>query len=212
MEANYWHDRWASKRTGWHQDEPNLLLVNHFPSLSLLKPAHVFVPLCGKTKDIGWLLNEGYTVSGIELNESAVSALFAELNIKPNIEKQGDLLCYTYSNLTVYVGDVFSLSADQLGDVDACYDRAALVALPPAMRVTYTQHIKALTKCAPQLLITFTYDQSLVEGPPHSVPAEEVTRHYQSAYRIQSLSALPVKDGLKGLTEAIENVWHLQPI
>lgn len=212
MDANYWYERWATKRTGWHQDKPNDLLLKHLPKLSLPKSAHIFIPLCGKTKDIAWLLSEGYAVSGAELDESAVVELFSELGVQPTIEQAGDLKRFSSPRLCVFVGDIFLLTAEQLDVVDACYDRAALVALPPTMRKTYTQHLIQLTKCAPQLLIAFTYDQSLLAGPPHSVPLEEIEHHYQSTHRIQSLSANPVKGGLKGLDSAIENVWHLLPV
>ena len=39
----------------------------------------------------------------------------------------------------VFVGDFFDLTNSLLGAVDAIYDRAALVALPPDMRQAYTK-------------------------------------------------------------------------
>jgi thiopurine S-methyltransferase len=41
----------------------------------------VFLPLCGKTLDIHWLLSNGYPVAGSELGEVAVKQLFSELAI-----------------------------------------------------------------------------------------------------------------------------------
>jgi len=211
MDANYWHKRWAENRIGWHQENHNPLLVEHFPKLTLDKGAHVFVPLCGKSKDVDWLLNKGYKVTGSELDESAVQQLFEELNLRPSITQANELKRYAAPNISVFVGDIFRLTAEQIGSVDVCYDRAAMVALPPNMRVDYAKHIIQLTQNARQLLIAFTYDQTRIEGPPHSVPAEEIEKHYQLTYEIQSLSSLLLKDGLKGLDDATEDVWLLNP-
>ena len=39
-----------------------------------------------------------------------------------------------------------------MGSVDAIYDRAALVALPDAMRRRYAKHLMGITQKVPQLL------------------------------------------------------------
>jgi hypothetical protein len=48
------------------------LLVPHFKALSLPEGGRVFLPLCGKTLDIHWLLTGGYRVSGAELRKIAI--------------------------------------------------------------------------------------------------------------------------------------------
>lgn len=108
------------------------------------------------------------------------------------------------------VGDYFKLNAELLGSVDATYDRASLVALPTDMRTDYTQHLQTITATAPQLLITFDYDQSQQAGPPFAIPATEVKTHYAKAYSIQQMASVPVKGGLKGGCGALEQVWALQ--
>ena len=67
MEAKFWHDRWVSNEIGFHKNEANPLLVNYVDKLSLGKGSRVFLPLCGKTLDIGWLLSRGFRVAGAEL-------------------------------------------------------------------------------------------------------------------------------------------------
>ncbi len=209
MEAQYWHDKWAAQDIGWHQKKPNHHLQHHLSVLQLKTNDHVFVPLCGKTHDVGWLLNQGYRVTGIELNESAVQALFESLSLTPNVSETPSLKQYQAGPLTVWVGDVFLLTAEQLGSVQASYDRAALVALPPDMRKSYTQHLQLITGGAQQLLITFDYDQNAMAGPPHSVPAEEVNKHYANSYQLNLLISETMEDKLKGRVEAVELVWHL---
>ena len=209
MEASFWHERWATGQIGWHERNFNPLLTAHFHELGLRAGSRVFVPLCGKTRDIAWLLQQGYTVAGSELSEIAVQQLFAELGVAPAVTTTGTLQRYSAPGLDVYVGDIFDLRAEQLGGVAATYDRAALVALPPPTRARYAQHLMALTNSAPQLLVCFEYDQNLMAGPPHSVPATEVWRQYGAAYRLTLAYAQALPEGLKG-TPANELVWLLQ--
>lgn len=207
MEHDFWHQRWQTNQIGFHLPEANPLLVKHFSSLGLPSGARIFLPLCGKTEDIPWLLLQGYQVAGIELSKIAIEDLFKRLQLKPVITKLGDLHHYSAPNISIYVGDIFKLTADQLGKVDAVYDRAALVALPEDMRKQYTAHLNAITNTAPQLLICFEYDQTVHAGPPFSVAANEVKQHYGRIYALTLLESIEMANGLKGKYPAIEQVW-----
>jgi thiopurine S-methyltransferase len=209
METSFWHERWDENKIGFHESKPNPLLVNNFNKLSLDKGARVFVPLCGKTLDIAWLLAKGYRVAGAELSEKAIEQLFQELGVVPNITDVGNLKLYSAADIDIFVGDILDVSSDILGSVDAVYDRAALVALPEDMRSRYTVHLTEITKKTPQFLICFEYDQSLVQGPPFSINAAEVTKQYGHNYDLTLLESLDVAGGLKGKCAAKEHVWLL---
>lgn len=209
MEANFWHERWQKREIAFHEKLPNSLLVDNFGRLNLPANSRVFVPLCGKTLDIGWLLSQGYRVVGAELSEVAVVELFAELKLQPQIKNVGPLKHYSASGIDIFVGDIFDLTAEILGNTDAIYDRAALVALPEAMRSWYAGHLMAITNVARQLVITFEYDQSVIPGPPFSITAQEIKRHYNASYRIELLQQKPLQGGLKGRVAADECVWRL---
>ena len=99
-----------------------------------------------------------------------------------------------------------------LGAVDAIYDRAALVALPKTMRNRYTTHLTEVTDKAPQLLVTYEYDQSLMDGPPFSISSEEVNQHYKHSYGLDLLVSADVPGGFKGKCAAKETVWLLQNV
>lgn len=135
MDADFWHDKWDNNQIGFHQADGNPLLVKHFPALALQTGARVFVPLCGKTRDIAWLLAQGCRVVGAELSERAVQQLFAEMDVVPDVTEVGRLTRYTAEGIDVFVGDIFDLDKAVLGPIDAVFDRAALVALPQDMRV-----------------------------------------------------------------------------
>lgn len=209
METEYWQKKWQSNDIAFHQHDFHPFLVNHFETLALAEKARVFVPLCGKTLDMVWLMSKGYQVIGVELVESAIVQLFDELNITPSIGIEGNLKRYSGPNIDVFVGDIFALTTDLTGTIDAVYDRAALVALPADMRTQYSSFITALTNRAPQLLICFDYDQSLLAGPPFSVNAVEVHEHYQQQYSISLIDNREVEGGLKGQCPAIESLWLL---
>ena len=213
MTTDFWLNRWKNNDIGFHKHEANPLLVQHFPALSLATGSRVFLPLCGKTRDIGWLLAHGYRVAGAELSEMAVEQLFAELEVTPKIAKVGELRRYQALNIDVFVGDLFQLTEELLGPVDAIYDRAALVALPDETRQRYTTHLMDITDSAPQLLITFEYDQQLMDGPPFSVSPEEVRQHYEDRYEVTLLASNAVTGRLKERVEGpvTENVWRLRP-
>ncbi|MBH0176695.1 MAG: thiopurine S-methyltransferase [Nitrospira sp.] len=210
MDASFWHQRWEKNEIGFHESKANPLLVTHFHELSIAKGRRVFVPLCGKTLDISWLLSRGYRVAGAELSQLAIEQLFIELGLQPEIEKVDSVERWSANNLDLFVGDIFTVSRRMLGQVDAVYDRAALVALPETMRQRYAAHLIEVTGKAPQLLISYEYDQSLKEGPPFSVSNEEVRRHYASTYSLTLVANTEVSGGLKGKVPAKEHVWVLK--
>ncbi len=210
MEASFWHQKWERGDIAFHESEANLFLVEHFEKLNPAKGSRVFLPLCGKTRDIAWLLAHDYRVVGAELSELAVNELFKELGLEPEISKVEKLARYSAKDIDLLVGDIFDVSAEFLGPVNAIYDRAALVALPAGVREQYTSHLMNITDTASQLLITYEYDQRLIAGPPFSVNADEVKRHYGATYQLNSVESKNVAGGLRGKAASTETAWLLQ--
>jgi thiopurine S-methyltransferase len=210
MEANFWHQKWERGETGFHENETNPLLLRHFEKLGVAAGGRIFLPLCGKTRDIAWLLASGYRVVGAELSPIAIEQLFNELGVAPEIAKTGKLIRYSARGIDIFVGDIFAASAKALGPVDGIYDRAALVALPVGVREQYTAHLIDITGAAPQLLVTLEYDQQRLAGPPFSVDEGEVRKHYGAAYQLQRAESNAVAGGLKGKVAATETAWVLR--
>lgn len=212
MEADFWHERWENAQIGFHEGEVNRMLAAHLGALSIAPGSRIFLPLCGKTRDIAWLLAKGYRVVGAELSEIAVQQLFDELPLVPKVTRTGPLKRYAAEDIDILVGDIFDLTPEVLGPVDAVFDRAALVALPEEMRGRYTNHIATVTQRAPQLLVTFEYDQSVMKGPPFSLSQSEVEDRYGAHYDITLLADAEVQGGLKGVCPAREKALRLTPI
>lgn len=209
MDYEFWQQRWQEDRIGFHLPQTNPLLLKHLPALSLANDARIFIPLSGKSLDIGWLLSQGFRIVAIEFSQKAIDALINELQLEFTRHQVGDLIHYQHERLDLFVGDIFHLNPNLLGQIDAIYDRAALVALPEITRSQYTAHLTELAY-VPQLIISYEYDQNSYEGPPFSVTDAEIHQHYQHAYHIQLLEQIDLSDSFKG-QNSIEKAWYLKP-
>lgn len=177
MDSHFWHTRWSEGRIGFHEGKPNAHLVKHLGVLTGAK--RVLVPLCGKAEDLAFLASQGHEVVGVELVASAVKAFFDERGVKPEVAQHGPYTRYVAANITVLAGDFFASTRELLGAIDAVYDRAAVIALPVAMRGDYVKHLRTLLPAgAPGLVVTVEYPQEKMEGPPFCVPESELRAHY----------------------------------
>ena len=217
MEADFWHNRWENNLTGFHLDEVNPHLKANWSSLNLNPDSRIFVPLCGKSLDLVWLANQGHQVVGIELSQLAVEAFFAENKLEVERSQVGALELWKSDKISLFCGDFFDLTAEILGQIDAVYDRASLIALPPSMRQEYATKMIELTQSAPKMLITLEYEQSKMDGPPFSVSENEVKALYEAKYTVNQLSAQDVlgdneKFREKGLDYMNECIYQLTRI
>lgn len=216
MEADFWHNRWENELTGFHLNEVNPHLKANWSLLKLEKNSRIFVPLCGKTLDLIWLAEQGFQVVGVELSALAAEAFFTENNLAVKKSQLADFTLWQSENISLFCGDFFNLSTHILGKVDAVYDRASLIALPPAMRQDYASRLMDLSPSASKLLITLEYQQSKMEGPPFSVSQSEVEALYQEHYEVKQHVAQDVLDEnerfrQKGLDFMNECVYQLTP-
>jgi len=204
--SELWIERWQEGRTGWHEDEGNASLKKHWRA----KGRRVLVPLCGKARDLTWLADQDNEVIGVELSELAVEAFFEEQALHFDVI-EGKLPAYRALDkpITIYCGDYFALTTLRC---DAHFDRGALIAVPPSLRAAYARHTSTLLESsAEQLVITLEYDQSKANGPPFSVPPEELLSYWPELTRVDAYDDIengPPKFRDAGLEEMIEVVWR----
>ncbi|MBS1027141.1 thiopurine S-methyltransferase [Gluconobacter albidus] len=210
--AVFWQEKWERGETGFHEAGANPLLTRHIAALDLSAGARIFVPLCGMSQDMVWLAGQGYRVIGCELSNIAVGRFFDDLGVTPDVVQAGLLRCFSAAAISVFAGNIFDLTPEVLGPVEAVYDRAALIALPEDLRRAYAARLLALTGPVPELLVTLAYDQSRLKGPPFSVDEGFVREVYGEAYEIRRLESREVPGGLKGRCPATENVWKFSPL
>lgn len=180
MDIAFWAGRWNEGRIqGFHEGKANELLARFANELG--DGRTVLVPLCGKAEDLAYLASRGHHVVGIEVVEDAVKAFFAEHGLTPTVRPGKGAKIYEAAGITILCGDVFAVTPEDTGPVDALYDRAALVALPPDMRKRYAAKVKSLlSPGAKGLLVTLEYKEGTVTPPPHSVVESEVRALYEN--------------------------------
>lgn len=189
MEHEFWHERWQRGEIGFHRAEVHPVLKAQISAL-LPPPAGIFVPLCGKSLDMKWLCEQGYDVVGVELSAAAIEAFMQEQKLSYTRQQQGPFEVYQAEGIRIYHGDFFALQREHLVHCQAWYDRAALVALPPAMRGRYNQHLQSIMMpTAVGLVITVEYPDGYWKGPPFTVTEDEVRAAYSQRYDIDVLPA-----------------------
>lgn len=213
MDAEFWHARWEQGAIGFHLDEVNPHLTQFWDSLGVPPGQRVLVPLCGKSHDLRWLANRGYTVIGVELSPVAVRDFFAEQGLDPVPRREGAFDVYAAAGIELWCGDLFALTPADVAGVAAVYDRAALVALPPELRTRYVEHLAALLPGGvPTLLVTLDYPEAAMAGPPFAVGDGEVHSRFGERFEITRLFAaeqpLPAKAAAGTMSES---VWRLLP-
>ena len=185
MDAEFWHQRWRENQIGFHQEKVNSRLRKFWPGLGLPRGATVFVPLCGKSLDMLWLRGTGHRVLGVEISSDACAGFFRENGIAFERMVGDRFTRFVSDGIELFAGDFFALTAEDLDGVAAVYDRAALVALPTAMRSEYVTRLAGLLPGeTPVLLISMSYDQTRMQGPPFSVDDDEVRRLYGGTFEI----------------------------
>jgi thiopurine S-methyltransferase len=175
MNPDFWLTRWSRHEIGFHQSRVNEYLTRFWPALGVERQSVVFVPLCGKTLDMRWLQeHEGHPVLGNEIARSACTEFFDEWGVQPTASKQGSFEAFEARGVKILCGDFFALRPEDVANVAAVFDRAALIALPPEMRVAYAAKLQTILPRAPILLVAPDYAQHEMSGPPFAVGEAEI--------------------------------------
>ncbi|OEE58111.1 thiopurine S-methyltransferase [Enterovibrio norvegicus FF-162] len=211
MDQEFWHSRWAENRIGFHLTDTNPLLTKYWAALTPKREEVVFVPLCGKSVDLGWLATKHDDVVGVELSEIAVRAFFSEHLYTPLVTAISPIMkLYQFDEVSIYSGDYFTAPLDTYPLI---YDRAALIAMPQSMRQRYVDRLLSLLQPGGRiLLVTLDYPQDQMDGPPFSVTAEEVMSLYDG-YKITQLARDENSDRPpKGQAASyfVEEVWMIE--
>jgi len=217
MDKAFWHERWENNQIGFHQQEINSHLQRFWGKLELPAGSPVFVPLCGKSRDMLWLREQGHPVLGVEISPRAVADFFAENGLEPAIsEPREGLQRWAFDDLEILCGDLFALQPEDVSGCRGIYDRASLIALPPAMRPDYALKMDQLfAEPRPTLLVTMEYPQDQMKGPPFSVDETEVRDYYGERYRVRDILKLDIlaenpRFRERGLIHLYERVYLLQ--
>ena len=164
-----------------------------------------------------WLAEQGHHVVGSELSPIAIDDFFAGQSLTPNLENHRTLIEKRAGPYQLFQGDIFELTRQTIGDISAVYDRAAIVALPPDIQQRYAELLTALTPPNAYLfVISLSYDQSEIDGPPFSTPEDVVTQLFAANFDVVRIEhnhdALEGSKNLeqRGLTQLTESLYVLK--
>ncbi len=214
MDHQFWHERWARQEIGFHEGSVNEYLHSHWAELAGDRKSKVLVPLCGKAHDLWWLHDRGHPVMGVEWSDIACKDFFEEAGEKAMVHPGEPFNVFRHEDLELWNGDFFQLTPADVRDVRLVYDRAALIALPPHLRMDYVEHLTAiLPEGVRILLITLDYEGD-PQAPPFNVSEEEVFDLYSTDYEVDHIRTNYLANDhpfvkRKGLTAASEGVFRL---
>ena len=217
MEHDFWAERWRRGQFGFHLNEVNRHLVAHAADfLPGGQPTRVLVPLCGKSRDLGWLRGRGHEVVGVEFVEEAALAFFDESGFEPAASRLGPHPTLKAEGITIVLDDFLALDVNAVGRFSAIYDRAALVALEEQTMPAYLQKLRALATDDARLLLV-SFDHDLGSGPPFSVPETTLRALCEGLFtlqRIDEVDILPSEPRFRerGATRVVEQVFLARPV
>jgi thiopurine S-methyltransferase len=212
----FWLQRWREGDIGWHHQEINPHLLSFWHTLGMAKGSRVFVPLCGKSRDMIWLVQQGHSIVGVEISEIAVREFFSEQDLIAKRSNLGPFQQFQVEDYQLLCGDIFQLKHHHVTGIDAVYDRASLVALNASQRQAYA---KVLADILPAgcsvLLVSMDYPQNEMNGPPYAVKKDEVRVLFESNFQVTHLHSLDLlKDTDRysgmGLSSLSEHIYKLQ--
>ncbi len=185
-----WLEFWENNEINWHSDVVTQELEEYLGLLKLEPSDKVFFPLCGKSLDMIYMLNQGFSIIGVELSEIGIKQFFHENELDFTITQVDEFDLYSAKNIEIYCGDFFSLSPKHLCDVKAVFDRKSLIALDQNLRQKYVKHLNDIISLGVRvLLIILHYPQHQMSGPPFSVQKSEVESLFSMAFKYQELKS-----------------------
>lgn len=198
MKPDYWVQRWEAGQIAFNQERAHAALPRWWASLGV-SGGTVLVPLCGKSVDLRWLAERGHRVVGVEVSPVAVAAFFEEHGWTPTWRDEPGFRVAAANGVEIWQGDWWAFRPPA---VDAVYDRASIIALPPEDRARHAAKLRSLS--APILLVTLEHAGG--GGPPFSVPKDEVESYFPGAERLERT---PMADEPGKAPSRVEEVWRI---
>lgn len=206
-EVEDWQKLWQDGIFPWHKESVNPKLEKHWKILMQAagkedpSQCRFFVPLCGKSKDMLFLRDQGFQVIGCEGVQQACHDFFTESQIEFELKNQSHFVAKD-GKLTIICGDFFKLKPQDLGgQVDCIWDRGSLVAIPVDRRHEYAQVMSSLVN------ESFGYLLASIERPvdppgamPHSLSYDNVKELYGQKHSVHLLEAKADDKNVKDCT------------
>jgi len=222
--------QWSDGRIGFHLAEVNPIIKKYAGKL-LPKPekneeeescssTRIFLPLCGKTVDLAYLVPMAGEVVGVEGIRTALEEFTKEQPhlMVENKGVQDGFERYVGNKISLLKGDFFDLDSDKTnGKFGAIYDRASMVAIQPHLRKAYIEVISKLIAPKGKILLV-TLDRrsesevARTKGPPFSIPEATVRELFEGLNWVESVTLLEESDQLERKPEDKERYPDLDQL
>lgn len=191
-----WQENWDNNDAGWHYDTVNRnlekFIIDFVSNGQSLVGKAIFVPLCGKTIDMKWLYDKGFTVVGVEAVEKPILEFFAEQNLEFNVEEAGAFTKYSTkdSRLIIFKGNLFDFSKDTAGfKFDHSWDRGSLVAIEKETQKQYGELFSKIMKTGSTgLLEIFEYDPEVHSRQPFPIFVNDVESVFAPSFTFEEVN------------------------
>ena len=200
-----WDMLYQKGKDEWTKEAADQELLKFRSALTESKTGlDIFFPMCGKTKVMLSLAEEGHHVVGIEWSKVAVEQFFEENNLEYTTQLCNiggtNIPMYKAKGkaVTIYCGDFFAFKQHKLGPFDCVFDHGALgcfdFQMEASSRSTYAEIINSFTKPGGRILLSiFDYEHSEHPTIPFAVTETEVGVLYQKHFKLQLLQELDAK-------------------
>eukprot|EP00088_Acartia_fossae_P043231 TRINITY_DN4551_c0_g1_i5.p1 TRINITY_DN4551_c0_g1~~TRINITY_DN4551_c0_g1_i5.p1 ORF type:complete len:450 (-),score=92.03 TRINITY_DN4551_c0_g1_i5:1172-2521(-) len=207
--VHMWESQYASGDTSWHLDTVNDKLIKHMGELvgnarnGEVLHRTILVPLCGRTKDMIHLYNQGHTVVGCEWVDSVCAQFFTENNIpftRSQLEGvEGSLYQSEDGRMRIFQCDFLLLSPELVRTkFDSVLDVQSLSSINPRDRKQYVRAVRSLLQDEFRyLLVTIEYEPFAHRGRPHSISYNAVKELFGSFSNLKFVAQLPAAPPLK---------------
>ncbi|XP_067677924.1 probable thiopurine S-methyltransferase isoform X1 [Haliotis asinina] len=176
-----WMTEWEKGHWDFTYTEPGSNLEKYFEKVTDgRKGLKILLPLCATTYDLIWFCEQGHTVVGADLAESAAQRIFKQYKQKPIIEEVPSINGKLYKNETgtfkFYVGNFLLFNEDLEGKFDFIWDSKAMCAVDPRDRPTYLKVIRSVM--GPKCIIMLEFPKKIFPGAPYCFSEEQLKEFY----------------------------------
>ena len=178
----------------------------------------ILVSLCGNSPDMKWLCDQGYSVAGVEISETAVKQVFEKALDGPipfEVITDGSVKIYSATDdkkLKVFVGNIFDdgISPAKVGTFDCIWDAHGIVSLPVAQQKQYAEKLCTFLKPGGGKILFSTVDYDITklkeehkEHAPPPVPASLLQEFYPGRETVLLENGPSPHGKLKGVTNPV---------
>ncbi|XP_077497713.1 thiopurine S-methyltransferase-like [Amblyomma americanum] len=211
----YWAQRWAQGDVPWHGN----LRINRFLDrhqeliLDGKKSATVFVPMCGKGRELHWFYAMGHVVYGVEYVEDVGRQFFVENDLAMSETVCPVLGCRVLKTrdgrLTIFICSIFDFSKECVPPIEIVWDRSGITAVREEDRGRYVSVMKSLL--APGFsygLWTTSYDNPDYKDFPRSITDATVLKLYGNDFDVRKVEEIEKDIGFPTKVA----LWHIRSI